>query len=351
MSFFKNNKKDNKKDNKNDNKNDNKKDNKNDNKKDNKPQLPPILLQSQPNQQPTQQQTNREQLSMNDKLQQIVRANEKIINKTPEEIRQEKLKELNSKLLQARSMYESAPKTLSDAEKEYYVFKDGKDSYNLQQLNKYKKEAENIKSNMLEKHNDTMQGAFQSLAYYDSQRTFVSNINEIQLTLLVKIKNKLKEINSEKINKNTNDRKTYYIIQEQETFDFWVNVLNHAILAFTFTYVFYCFFENMIDKFTYIVPIVSIIIVLYLETVMKLIYSIPLSVNVYASWGEENTSSFSTMIWIVILSAMLYFAIKYNNDKLNSATEPTNTTSLILMFGVVSVLLTIILTISLYVKY
>ena len=305
----------------------------------------------QPQNNTVQPQNNTTKLTLDAKLQQIVETNKKQINKTPEEIRQEKLKELNSKLLQVRSMYETAPKALSDAEKEYYEFKDGKDSYNLQQLNKYKKEAENLKNNMLENHNDTMQDAFQSLAYYDSQRTFIRNINEIQLTLLVKIKNKLKEINNEKINKNTNDRKTYYIIQEKETFDFWVNVLNHAILAFTFTYVFYCFFENMVTKFTYIIPVISIIIVFYLETVMKLIYSIPLSINVYASWGEENTSSFSTMIWIVILSTMLYLGIKYNNDKINTTIEPKNTTSLILMFGAVSVLLTIILTISLYVKY
>jgi hypothetical protein len=248
-------------------------------------------------------------------------------------------------------MYETAPQALSDAEKEYYVLKDGVDAYNLQQLNKYKKEAEKLKSEMLEKHDETMQDAFQSLAYYDSQRTFIENINEIQLTLLVKIKNKLKEINNEKINKNTNDRKTYYIIQEQETFEFWIKVLNHAILAFTFTYVFYCIFENMVNTFTYIFPIISVIIVFYLETVIKLIYSIPLSVNVYASWGEENTNSVSSMIWIAVFSAMLYLAIKFNNDKINTATDPINTSSLILIFAATSIILTIILTISLYVKY
>jgi hypothetical protein len=289
--------------------------------------------------------------TLDDKLNQISEKNEKEQTKSPEELREEKLKELNEKLMQVRSMYETAPKALSDAEKEYYVLKDGVDSYNAQQLNKYKKEAEKLKSEMLEKHDETMQDAFQSLAYYDSQRTFIENINEIQLTLLIKIKNKLKEINNEKINKNTNDRKTYYIIQEQETFEFWVKVLNHAILAFTFTYVFYCIFENMVNTFTYIFPIISVIIVFYLETVIKLIYSIPLSVNVYASWGEENTNSVSTMIWIAVFSAMLYLTIKFNNDKINTATDPVNTSSLVLIFAATSIILTIILTISLYVKY
>ena len=291
------------------------------------------------------------QLSLADKLKQIQIANYNQMNTTLQERREEKLKELNNKLIQARSNYKNAPQALSDVEKEYYVLKDGENAYKIQQMNKYKKQADNVKKFILEKHNDEMQSAFQSLAYYDSQRTFVENINEIQLNLLIKIKNKLKEINNEKINKNTNDRKTYYIIQEQETFDFWLQVLNHAIIAFTFTYIFYCIFENMVNKFTYIFPIISIIIVFYLETIIKLIYSIPLSINVYAAWGEDNTNSFSTMIWIGVLSIMLYGAIKYNNDKINNTMNPMNSASLFMIFGVISVILTIIITISLYVKY
>ena len=107
----------------------------------------------------------------------------------------------------------------------------------------------------------------------------------------------------------------------------------------------------MVNKFTYIFPIISIIIVFYLETIIKLIYSIPLSINVYAAWGEDNTNSFSTMIWIGVLSIMLYGAIKYNNDKINNTMNPMNSASLFMIFGVISVILTIIITISLYVKY
>jgi hypothetical protein len=294
---------------------------------------------------------NNKELSLEEKLKHIENTNEDQMNTTSEERREEKLKELNKKLIKVRSNYSNAPKALSDTEKEYYVLKNGENAYNLQQLIKYKKQGENIKKFMLDKHNDTMQSAFQSLAYYDSQRTFVENINEIKLTLLVKIKNKLKEINNEKINKNTNDRKTYYIIQEQETFDFWLTVLNHAIIAFTFTYIVYCLFENMVNTYTYIVPIISVIIVFYLETIIKLIYSIPLSINVYAAWGEDNTNSFSTMIWIAVLSAMLYIALKFNNNTINSTMNTMNTSTLIMIFGVVSVIITIILTISLYVKY
>jgi len=287
---------------------------------------------------------------INAKLNKINEMNEKKLTKSPEEIRQEKLNELNDILISSRSIYESAPEALSDAEKEYYVFKDGIDAYNLQQLNKYKREAADLKTDMLAKHNETMQETFQSLAYYESQKLFIENINEIKLAILIEIKKKLKEINKDRIDKNTNDRKVYYIIQDQETFDFWLQVLNHSIIAFTFTYVFYCVFENMVNTYTYIFPIISVIIVFYLETVIKLIYSIPVSVNVYASWGEDNTSSFSTMIWICILSAMIYVAIKYNNDKINNAVGHTNYFNLIMAFVIISFILTTIL-IGFYVNF
>ena len=88
---------------------------------------------------------------------------------------------LNDKLIQARSNYKNAPQALSDVEKEYYVLKDGENAYKIQQMNKYKKQADNVKKFIVEKHNDEMQSAFQSLAYYESQRTFIENINEIQL--------------------------------------------------------------------------------------------------------------------------------------------------------------------------
>jgi hypothetical protein len=290
-------------------------------------------------------------ISLDEKLQQIEDNNEKLMTQSSEEIRQEKLKKLNDKLLQARSTYETAPQVLSDAEKAYYILKDGEDSYNIQQMNKYKKEASDLKTDMADKHDKIMQESLQTLAYYDSQKSFIENINEIQLAILTKIKNKLKQINKDKIDKNTNDRKSYYIIQEQETFDFWLQILNHAILAFAFTYVYYCVFENMVNKYTYIFPVIAIIIVFYLETVIKFIYSIPVSVNVYASWGEENTSSFSTMIWVGVLSTIIYVAIKYNNDKINAIVEPTNYYTLMMVFLAISVILTIILNIGFYLKF
>jgi len=290
-------------------------------------------------------------MTLDEKLNQIEETNQKLMTQSPEEIREEKLKELNNKLLVARSTYESAPQALSNAEKEYYEYKDGSDSYNLQQMNKYKREAADLKTDMADKHDESMQKSLQTLAYYDSQKSFIENINEIQLAILTKIKNKLKQINKDKIDKSTNDRKSYYIIQEQETFEFWLQILNHSIIAFAFTYVYYCVFENMINKYTYIVPVIAIIIVFYLETVIKLIYSIPVSVNVYASWGEENTSSFSTMIWVGVISTIIYVAIKYNNDKINAVVEPTNYYTLIMVFLAISIILTIILNIGFYLKF
>jgi hypothetical protein len=256
--------------------------------------------------------------SLSSKLSSIAEKNEQMLTKTPEEIRNDKLKELNDKLIATRSNYENAPKALSDAEKEYYIFKDGINEYNAEQLIKYTKEADVLKTDMLAKHDQEMNNAFQSMAYYDSQRTFITNINEIKLNILSKIKHKLQEIRNEYTDKNTNDRKTYYIIQQQETISLWLQILNHSMIAFAIVYVLYCVRENNINLFTYIFPIVVLIIVFYLELIIKLIQSIPLSMNVYASWGENNTNSMPILISVIGLSVILYFIIKLNNSKIDN---------------------------------
>jgi hypothetical protein len=260
---------------------------------------------------------NKDGISLNDKLNKIADKNQKELTKTPEEIRNEKLKELNDKLIAARSSYEIAPKAYTDAEKEYYVFKDGQDSYNSAQFNKYKKEADQVKTDMLQKHNEEMKDAFQSLSYYDSQRSFITNINEIKLNILSRIKHKLEEISNEYTDKNTNDRKTFYIVQEKETLTFWIRLFNHCMIAFAIIYVIFCVLEGKVNLFTYLFPIGIGIIVFYLETIFKLIWMIPMSFNVYTSWAEDNGNSMTTFFYIIGLSAVLYGIIKYNNDKID----------------------------------
>jgi hypothetical protein len=249
------------------------------------------------------------------KLNELADKNEKNMNKTESEIREEKLKELNSKLLAARTTYETSPDLLKTAEKDYYVLKDGEDAYNQRELLKYHKEANELKTAMMDKHENEMKNSLQSLSYYDSQRTYITNVNIIKLSILTNIRNKLNEIRIEQSEKNTNDRKTFYILQEQESLDMWLRIVNHVILSFVIVFIIYNAFEaekENINIFTYAIVIGLVLIVFYLELFIKWIKTIPLSINVYASWGEEKNQSF--LFWsIIIVSFFLFGVIQYTN--------------------------------------
>jgi len=243
----------------------------------------------------------------------IAKQNQSNMTKTPTELREEKLKELNSKLLQARSNYESGPFEIENAEKNYYTLKDGPVGYEKRKFDKYKLEAEKLRKEMLVNHQEDIKNAFNSLSYYNSQRSYMSNINTVKLTLLKNIMNKLDNIKKEQASKSTNNRKTYYVLQEQESVIFWLQFLNYCILSFMIVFIIYSVREEHIDRYTYLFTFIGAILVFYLEPIIKLIQSIPLSFNVYTAWGEDTEEPTSTFVIVVIVSIILMGVIYKKN--------------------------------------
>uniref|UniRef100_A0A6C0B8L5 Uncharacterized protein n=1 Tax=viral metagenome TaxID=1070528 RepID=A0A6C0B8L5_9ZZZZ len=251
--------------------------------------------------------------SLDAKLKKIVENNQIEMNKTPSERREDKLKELNNKLLDARSKYESGPLRIENAEKQYYTLKDGAVGYEKRKFEKYKVEAENLKKEMLVNHQEDIKNTFHSLSYYNSQRTYSTNIDTVKLTMLKNIMKQLKQLQKENANKSTNNRKTYYVIEEQESVIFWLKFLNYCIISFIIVFIAYSVKEQHIDIYTYLFVIFGAIIVFYLEPLIKLIQSIPLSFNVYTAWGEDTEQPTSTFYVVLIISFILMFVIYKKN--------------------------------------
>jgi hypothetical protein len=248
----------------------------------------------------------------------IANQNQSELSKTPDERRIEKLKELNSKLLQARSNYESAPFEIENAEKQYYILKDGPVGYEKIKFKKYKIEAEKLRKEMLANHQEDITNTFQSLSYYNSQRSYSSNINITKLTLLKEIMNKLKKIKKEQDDKSTNNRKTYYVLQEQESVIFWLQFLNYCILSFMIVFIVYSVREDHVDMYTYLFTFIGAILVFYLEPLLKLIQSIPLSFNVYTAWGEDTDKPTYTFYMVLIISMILMGFIYKKNEAIDN---------------------------------
>ena len=251
--------------------------------------------------------------SLDEKINKIAQKHQNAITESPDERREAKLKELHTALIDARSTYKNSPLNVDIAEKEYYQLKDGPVVYEQHQLKKYKAEGEKLKQEMITEHNSTMKSSLETLAYYDSQQTYTNNINTIKLTLLKNIMKKIKEIKHEYSDKTTNNRKTYYLLEEQESITFWLQFVNYCILSFIIVFIIYSVKEDHVNKYTYAFTIAGLIIVFYLEPFVKLIQSIPLSFNVYTAWGEDTEKPTTTFYVVLLISAVLFFIIYKKN--------------------------------------
>jgi len=252
------------------------------------------------------------------KINNIVQKRQATLSKTPAELRADKLKELENNLNKARSTYDTAPLGVETAEKDYYTLKDGPVGYEQRQLNKYKVEAEKLKTELLSKHNEELNETFQALSYYNSQQTYSKNVNSVKLSLLKTIMNQLKDIKREYSEKSTNNRKTYYVLQEQESVTFWLQFLNYCLLSFIIVFIIYSVKEQHTDRYTYLFTIVGLVIVFYLEPLINLIRAIPLSFNVYTAWGEDTEDPTYTFYVVFAISIVLLLIIYRNNADIDN---------------------------------
>ncbi len=250
---------------------------------------------------------------LNNKLAAINKRHDSAINKTPSEIRAETLKKLRDDFLAARTTAQTAPDTLNAAEKKYYTFKDG--SYDSRMMQRYTRQADELKQQMMRKYDQTMSETMNSLSYYNSQRTYSKHINMIKLTILKDILDKLEQLRDELANKNTNNRKSYYVIKNQESVVTWLHFFNQSLFAFALLIIIFSVREHDINKAMVAGVIVLLLFIIYgLETVIKMISKIPTSFNIYTSWAYDEEPDHISIAWFIAAGAfVLYLGLKYTS--------------------------------------
>jgi hypothetical protein len=244
---------------------------------------------------------------INLKLNSIAENHDDAVNKTPNELHEETLKNLYDDLLSARTIAETAPQTLDSAEKKYYTFKDG--SYEQRMLTKYTKEASQMNIQMRTSYNKKMNEMMQSLSYYNSQRSYSKNINMVKLSVLRDILNKLEQIRTEVTNKNTNNRKSYYVIKDQESIVEWIYFFNQSLFAFMILFMIHSFYSNMMNIMSIVVVCIILVFIFYLDIIVNLIRKIPTSFNIYTSWAYEQEPDHISIAWFIAGGAVLLFSL------------------------------------------
>lgn len=139
----------------------------------------------------------------------------------PECQKQKNTEDLKQKYLDAQTNMLTAPIQLEEAKKNYYLFSGGQNAYNNVQENELKSKAEKISKLIAEKFLEEIKHAKILNFYYNSDIINSKNTIELYETYLKKNKTTETLIRDSKGDMLTNDRKSYYEIQEYDNLLKW----------------------------------------------------------------------------------------------------------------------------------
>ena len=162
-------------------------------------------------------------MDTHDKLDEIDALKTLQLNRSQAEIKNLKEKELKSRWMHFKTMYEELPNQLADAERAYHTFAD-KDYIDKSLVESAPKVQQEIQT----KHNTIFETVNSSISNYESQRTYLKNISDVFFNLRQKINQNMKIQNDNLSNNTTNQQKVYYLKQEYKTVD---NVNYFLLLA------------------------------------------------------------------------------------------------------------------------
>ncbi len=252
-------------------------------------------------------------MDIQEKLDSIQEQKEALLTLTPSQQKSKNLTKLYQDVINARSTEKDAPFSVKAAEKRYYVARDGEDGYISQMKKKYANEARTVRHDMLTQHTDQMNKVTKSLQYYDSVRSYLKNISEVQASILKSIRESLDKIRTSPV--DTNHRKSYYMEQEQKNILTWILVCNCFIFSYSVMMVIK--HKDQLNN-----PIISGTITLLLACVfllpffVNLFMKIPTSWNVYTEWGYDPTESKKQWYFIIPIGMFgLWAIVKYFSKK------------------------------------
>lgn len=243
------------------------------------------------------------------KLDSIQEQKQSLLKLTPTQHKSKNLSKLYAEVVDARETQQNAPFRVKAAEKRYYMVRDGKDGYAKHMTEQYTKEARTVRQTMLSNHLAQLSDMNKSLTYYDSVRVYLKNISEVQLTSLHKIKELLNKIRMSEV--NTNNRKSYYMEQEQKNISTWIIVCNCFIFSYTMLLL-YKYKDQLKQPLVVGVIVFLLSMVFLLSYVVDLIVKIPTAINVYTEWGYDPTESKTQWYFYIPLGLIaLWYMVKY----------------------------------------
>ena len=240
------------------------------------------------------------------KLDAIQEQKQSLLEMTPSQHHSKHLSKLYEDVLDAKSTAKNAPFRVTAAEQKYYRVRDGPEGYQEHLLQLYSKEGRGLRDRMLSRHKSQMEEVNQSLSYYESVRTYLRNISEVQTVLLNHIRTLLDKIRMSEV--ETTYRKTYFMEQVQTTLYTRIITCNLFILSYIVFSVFTLELEESLAGFLFVL----FLSVFGLSYILKGLSSLPLSLNVYTELGYDPTESKQQWYFIIpIAMLVLWILVRY----------------------------------------
>jgi hypothetical protein len=243
------------------------------------------------------------------KLDAIQEQQQSLLEMTPSQHRSKQLSKLYEDVLDAKSTAKNAPFRVTATEQKYYRVRDGPDGYQDHLLQLYTKDGRGLRDRMLSRHKSQMEEVNQSLSYYESVRTYLRNISEVQTVLLNHIRTLLDKIRMSEV--ETTYRKTYFMDQVQTTLHTRIIMCNLFILSYM-VYSVYTLREKLEDPMIAGFLLVLFLSVFGISYIIKGFTSLPLSLNVYTEFGYDPTESKQQWYFIIPISMLvLWIFVRY----------------------------------------
>lgn len=234
------------------------------------------------------------------KLDAIQAQKQSLLEMTPSQHRSKHLSKLYEDVVDAKSTAKNAPFRVKAAEEKYYRVRDGENGYQEHLLERYAKESRGLRDRMLSHHKSQLEEVNQSLSYYESVRTYLRNISDIQTVLLKQIRTLLNNIRMSEV--ETTYRKSYFMEQMQTTLNTRILICNLCILTYVgmMTYI-----QGLNNPWVAGFMFGLLVVVFGLSRLIKFIHHIPLSLNVYTEVGYDPIESKKQWYFIIPISMIL----------------------------------------------
>lgn len=218
------------------------------------------------------------------KIRQMAAANEAEAAKGPAEVKADRTMELYNEYLVAKETKESAPGDYTQALNKYLVSRDGPEAV----LEAHQRRAAGVARERLSKFRASTKEVLEAVALYDTVSTAAIRGHDAYVKQLQDYSDELDAASLLEAEKNTSERKSYYLRQVNDRTETWDGLLTVYIVALAVVFTKQIIVPNSKSPFAWLVLALLLASSYLLPRLLGALLSIKPAMSVYTTWVQPN---------------------------------------------------------------